>query len=623
MANITQAQFIRRFNEQHREEFNPVFFERKNQDIMDCMKKVIMSCEKDKYFTLKVLGMREIYNYEEIYNTLRAYVESRRGKKPIDNPFDYIDIKDSDIMLLEVKYFVRHNGTEKQEIYDKDGIKKTVDVKDPYDVLTVLIALPRFVRKYYFRLNGNYYTSVFQIVDGSTYNNTQTNTGSNRKAECNTFKTLFMPVRIYKRFKDLTDYTTKNTIRTIIYGSNIFNNFIDCMYYILANYGMYGTMDFLDIRCIWVNPYPTENPELFNFQKHNVFITVPKYCMQDPMVQSFVATIYDAIGKETTANDIYNIRFWIRNLGAAYKGGNQMDKGLFVLDSIDSIYDIITQEQLHLPDEYKANIYQILRWIMREFNYLKNKDNVDVTLKRVRIAEYIAAVYANKISKGIHRISDSGKRVTLNSVIKAIRTDPMYVLKNISVMSNLVSYRDLVNDMDSTVALKYTYKGISGLGEDGTSIQRNYRYVDPSHAGILDLDASSASDPGMSGMICPMANMYHSSFTEYEEPNYWETDYKHYQTEWFQQQNPNVVKPFTFDPKFQQSEPNYLSLRQKIVQEQLQIDQINCPFYNIYDETIDYSGSAARIKAKMEEEAKAAQEQQSLFTIREEEDNYE
>ena len=621
MGYITQAQFIRRFNEQHREQFNPVFFNRDNQDIMDCVKKVILSCEKDKYFTLKVLEMREIYDYEEIYNTLRAYVESRKGKKTVDNPFDYIDIKDSDIMLLEVKYFVRHNGTEKQELYDEEtGQKKTLDVKDPYDVLTVLIALPRFVRKYYFRLSGNYYTSVFQIVDGSTYNNSQTNTGSNRKAECNTFKTLFMPVRIYKRFKDLTDYTTKRTIRTIIYGSNIFNNFIDCMYYILANYGMYGTMDFLDIRCVWVNNYPTENPELYNFQKHNLFITVPKYCMQDPMVQSLVATIYDAIGKETSQNDVYNIRFWIRNLGAAYKGGNQMDKGLFVLDSIDSIYDIITQEQLHLPEEYKQNIYQILRWIMREFSYLKNKDNIDVTLKRVRIAEYIAAVYANKISKGIHRISDAGKRVTLNSIIKAIRTDPMYVLNNISVMSNLVSYRDLVNDMDSTVALKYTYKGISGLGEDGTSIQKNYRYVDPSHAGILDLDASSASDPGMSGMICPMTNMYNSSFTQYEEPNNWENDYKHYQTEWFQQQRPGVVKPFTFDPEFNRPDPDYLTLRQKIVEEQLQIDKINCPFYNIYDESIDYSASAARIKAKLEADEEAARQQQSLFTIREDDD---
>ena len=76
------------------------------------------------------------------------------------------------------------------------------------------------------------------------------------------------------------------------------------------------------------------------------------------------------------------------------------------------------------------------------------------------------------------------------------------LINNISTMSNLISYRDKVNDNDATSALKFTYKGISGLGEDGASIQDVYRYVDPTHIGILDLDSSSGSDPGMSGMIC-------------------------------------------------------------------------------------------------------------------------
>ena len=201
MAKITQSEFIREFNDSHREKFNSAFFDRDNAEIMDCVKKVILSCEKDKYFTLKVIDMQEIYDYEQIYNILREYQESRRKKNSKDgNFYDYIDIKDSDIMLLVVKYFVRHNGTEKQEVDNPDpevSGKITIDVKDPYTVLTVLIALPRFVNKYYFRLNGNYYTSTFQIVDGSTYNNTSTNNGPNKKADCITFKTLFMPLMFF------------------------------------------------------------------------------------------------------------------------------------------------------------------------------------------------------------------------------------------------------------------------------------------------------------------------------------------------------------------------------------------------------------------------------------------
>ena len=155
---MNQALFARMYNEKNRENFNPVYFERSNQEIMDCAKKVIMSCEKDDYFTLKVMSMREIYNYEEIYNLLHDYAESRKKKNSkVDNIYDYINIKDSDIMLLEVKYLVRHNGTEKQEVEVKDENgkvirKEAIDVKDPYTMLTDLIALPRFVKKYYFRL---------------------------------------------------------------------------------------------------------------------------------------------------------------------------------------------------------------------------------------------------------------------------------------------------------------------------------------------------------------------------------------------------------------------------------------------------------------------------------------
>ena len=634
MAYYTQAQFIRNFNDSHREQFNDVFFERDNQDIMDCVKKVILSCERDKYFTLKVLSMREIYNYEEIYNTLRAYYESRKKKgNKVENPYDFINIKDSDIMLLEVKYLVRHNGVEKQEIVDENGQKKTVDVQSPYEILQVLIALPRFMRKYYFRLNGNYYSSTFQIVDGSTYNNAQTSGGASKKVECNTFKTLFAPVKVYKRYKDLVDYNTKATIRNVIYGGNIFNNYIDCMYYILANYGLYQTFDFLDIHCIQITDAPINDPEWYSFERHGIFICVPKYCNQDPMVQSLVATIYDGIGRDTKIYELFNIRYWIRNLGTVYKGGNSMDKGLFMLDSVDGIYDMITMEELHLPDDMKGTIYHILRWVMREFTHLRNKDNVDITLKRIRIAEYIAAVYAYKLSSAIHRVSDSGKRVTLWGVIRAIRTDPMYVINTIINMSNLVGYRDMVNDNDATVACKFTYKGISGLGEDGTSIQRNYRYVDPTHAGILDLDASSASDPGMSGMICPMTTMIHGSFTNYQEPNFWEEQYKHFQSDWFQKQaaERNITNPLVFsganNPKLR-GKPYYIPpdesqfglLREQVVEESLQIDKTRCPIYNINDGTIDYSSLSQRIK-EQEERERQEQAGKQLFRLLREDDS--
>ena len=50
---MNQAQFMRQFNESHREQFNPELFRRDNQEMIDVIHKILLSCEADKYYTLK------------------------------------------------------------------------------------------------------------------------------------------------------------------------------------------------------------------------------------------------------------------------------------------------------------------------------------------------------------------------------------------------------------------------------------------------------------------------------------------------------------------------------------------------------------------------------------------
>ena len=111
---VPQAQWIHDFNDEFRPEFNDALFRRDHQDIVEELSKVIYSCQKDNYFTLKVMSIETITDYEEVYNTLRDHYESRKkksDKRP--NPYDYINIKDSSIILLKVKYFIQKNGTER------------------------------------------------------------------------------------------------------------------------------------------------------------------------------------------------------------------------------------------------------------------------------------------------------------------------------------------------------------------------------------------------------------------------------------------------------------------------------------------------------------------------------
>ena len=596
MAYTNQAQFMRRFNETHREEFEPELFRRSNEDLVNSIRDVIMSCERDKYFTLKLLDFKVIYDYEEIYNTLRNHEEKRRRKNnKLENTYDFINIKDTDMILIKIIWLVRHNGVERRE---DEG--KTTEVVNPEENLEVLIALPRFTKGYYFKLSGNYYTTTFQIVDGSTYNNS---TASQSKVDTVTFKTIFSPLRIFRCTRDMVDVRTKTTIKVIEYNANIFSNTVNAMYYLLAHFGIYNLCQFLEIDCINLTKEPVIHPDIICFKKHDIYISCPRIYFQDPVVQTFCAALYTAIYKDTDINDIFNIRYWLRILGGAFKNAS-IDKGLFVLDSVEGIYDNITKRDLHLPDSEKENIYTILRWLLREFSQLRVKENVDVRTKRIRITDYVAAIYANRLNKGMYRISDMGKRVTLKKVIQAIYTQPMYILNNISAQSNLVSYRDMVNDNDATVALKFTYKGISGLGEDGASVQPIYRYIDPSHCGILDLDASSGSDPGLSGMICPMTKLYDNSFSEYMEPNTWRENFAPLREE-YKAGKTNPIE-FTTPPV-----PSDLyKLRDRIVQEELELNKIVCPIEDIQDpKNVLYTYSAQRLEQE-EDTIK------SLFDIR-------
>lgn len=598
---MNQAEFSRRFNETHREEFNPDLFKRDNQELVDSIRLVVESIQRDKYFTLKLLSFETIWDYEAIYDTLRRHTEGRRRKNDKnENSFNYIDIKDSDIILCRVRWFIQHNGSERVEV---EG--KTYEVKDPNQEIEVLIALPRFVKGYYFRLNGNYYSTSFQIVDGSTYNN---NNATNAKAETVTLKTMMTPMRVFRALREFKEYHSNSSMKVIEYVANVFSNTVNALFYLFAQFGLYGATNFLEINCVALSSEPNPYSDTyFCFEKNGIYVSVPKEYFKDAMVQTLVASLLDGIYKDTKLTDLFDQRYWLKVLGMAYKNAS-IDKGLFVLDSIDGIYDKITKRDLHLNEEDKENIYTIFRWLLREFSALKMKENIDVRTKRIRLPDYISAVYATKLNQGMYRVSDMGKRVTLNKVIQAVYTTPFYILNNLSNanMSNLVSYRDLVNDGDAISALKFTYKGISGLGEGGGSIQKIYRQIDPSHLGILDLDSSSNSDPGMTGMICPMAKLYNDhSFSEYEEPNTWREQYKPL----YEKKDPNLISPIRFTIP-----PNpfpYETFRGIIENEELDISKLSCPIHGINGNATDYSSAGAILVINMNKDF----DNKSLFTV--------
>ena len=202
---MKQREFIKLYNDANRPKFNQEFFVRDNYAIAESLKKIIKSCERDSLFTIKVLGFEYIEDYNEIYhilwqleeNSLKKNTSKKKNtntppKEPTRkkdsknakiNNFAYIDLKDTDMYLMKVDYFIKIK--EKQE-------GEYVDVSD---TISVYIAIPRVVDKFYFKINGSYWTATYQIADASTYNN---RTAKNNKKQVITYRAIFPPIKVFK-----------------------------------------------------------------------------------------------------------------------------------------------------------------------------------------------------------------------------------------------------------------------------------------------------------------------------------------------------------------------------------------------------------------------------------------
>ena len=520
---MNQREMIAQIVKETRPKFNEVFFTRDEDEIITELMNVIYSCEREnQYFTIKVDSYRVVDDYDEInyilYNYYEDLTKNKAKSKKRDN--QYINLNDSAIRLLIVRYYLKDRNDE--------------------DYLDVIIAVPRVVDKYYFKINGIMRSTLFQIVDGSTYNNGT----SNAKVPSITLKIIFMAVRVTRYFNSLLT-TDGDDLKLTLYYSRIFNKGVPAAKYIFAKFGFYGALRFMGLEgAIYLTETDPNNPEMYTFKIHDgAYLSTPKYLLdRNQMLQSVVVTLCGAIVPGVAFQEYFTENYWVRSLGADFSGGGNerlaavydeddnvtpdtLEKGYSILDSFESIYDISTRESIRLPLEDKETTYHVIRWIMREFNALRIKDNLDLGCKRIRFAEYIASIYAFKIARGIYRVSDMNKKASIVSLKKAIRTDPNYLLVAIT-KSKMVTYRNMVSDLDAMQALKYTYKGVSGLGEGSNqSIPMIYRSIHPSHIGKVDLDSSSDGNPGITGTLCPYAPIYDGFFCDYEEPNSWETEF--------------------------------------------------------------------------------------------------
>ena len=508
---------LSKYSKTHREPFNEELFVRSEYDIIEDVKKIILSVASpsnvntngEKMF-IGINYFRTIDDYREVQNVLYELEskEKRRNKRIDYNIHDYINLKDSDIILLEVNYHLEVNGNALDN--------------------SVYIDIPKVINKYYFRLSGTVYSTLYQIADSSTYNNSQ----SKKKERRITFRQEFQKHDVYEKKSKIEqliyneDGSTSSTIvQCINYTTNLFGNNIPLCKYFLANYGLTGAINYLRLAEIYLTidtPYHP-NEQFVTFFKDNVFISVP-YMIWDasPVTQSFIyAVLTNCPKKCTDLEKLYTKDYWLMMLGSDFKN-KSVEKGQAMLDSTKSNYSLIMKEGLRLPESDKGSLLDVLRWEMYEFDALYNKDNYDMTYKKIRVSAYIAGIYAAKLTTNLINSTNGINSLTVEKLYKNLNIPHSFII-DILKKGNLVSYKNNVNDDDIFSVLKYTFKGTSGIGENKASaVPVKYRLANPSHIGKVDCDTSPAGDPGMTGLLCPYAKIYDGGYLgEYKEPCNW------------------------------------------------------------------------------------------------------
>lgn len=502
---MNQAQMIHEFNKTHHEPFNPNIFTRSEDKIIEYLEKIILSCQKemyiDGYFTLKVENFEVIDDYRQCQEILAKYQEMAMSKSAklraaMDNRYAYIDLKPTDLKLLIVTFKIEtYEGAERFEN---------------------ILAIPRIIDKFFVNINDNQRSLMFQMVE-STYNNA---TSSSSKSKMNTIKSIFSSIRLY-RVNDVKTDINGEEVTLVNYEAMLFKKFVPVADYIFAKMGLNAGIDFLGLAgFVHVTHFNPNKPYMYTFcprKSSGIYISVPKeFLKNNTVAQHVVSTLCNEFTKKVaTFPEIYGREVWIHLLGRHFNISTPYSKGISVLSSLKTVYDIITKETLYLPEIDKHDIFCVFRWAIYEFDALYLKSNLDLRLKRIRCEEHVAALYAPKFSKAIYALSDMGERVTLKQIKKRLSIDPLFIINELA-KSSLSNFHDMVSDVDCFVATKESNQGASGIS-DGTSksLPESYLYLDPSHIGILGLSESSPSSVGSSSNLTP--------FTKFDKYGYFST----------------------------------------------------------------------------------------------------
>lgn len=408
-------------------------------------------------------------------------------------------------------------------------------------LITKHILIPVLTDEGYYIINGKKSKAIWQMVEASVYTQRGKTTLKSR-----------MPIIIYKTvtktvldtedneysFKPYSyamDASNKSKKMAKKTSTKTKNKFINPWMIFASKMGLDNAIRFMAvdklIKLVQQDDVSSHDKYAF-FKVGDIYARVHKDALENELIVSLVGmltmlSIPEAPVTWENHNDPF---YWMCRVGiVGTKHDKQLSefyqKGITTIMMIERLLDNMTIQNLRLPDAHKRDIYEILRWMIVQFDELKIKDNTDIDNKRVRKAEYIVkATLGRKINDNINRVithRNDSRANTIDTLLEIFNFGDDIIINGMRNINDLIKVDDITSDFTLLEDMAYSNKGPESLG-DGSSnnIPVKMRDVHPSFMGRIDCEFTSNSDIGMSGSFVPYVKIYDNFFfTPVREPD--------------------------------------------------------------------------------------------------------
>jgi hypothetical protein len=346
------------------------------------------------------------------------YITSRKKTRKKNKNTKYHFIKDNRVFELTMFFKLEVHGEVK-------FIKKS-------------ILLPKKDRNNYYMLKGKRYFLLYQLVDSSTY----------VVKEGLVFKSL-MPITVNFRTSTIKELRGTEYTFTSFY-MKLFKRQISVLLFYFSKLGFYSSLRYFIVDQ-FITPVEPKSVDLddtehlyFNANRYVVLKVNKEFFDRFDYVKAMVAMVIECFAPKTNFDNLDNHNYWIEQLGSLYtKTPYKMhESGRSTIVFFERLLDLTSKDSLKVSEVNKLSIYSVVRWMICNFAELRQKNNLDLSTKRLRLNEYIASLLSIRIGESVSRVLTYGNNIDL----KQVKTN----IFNFS--GNIVSIAPYIGDSISAVS---------------------------------------------------------------------------------------------------------------------------------------------------------------------------